>query len=442
MPYDRKKIQPVLERLEKHCVGETNETFERYIFRRRSQEESETIDTYVSVLRSLVRSCNFGALEDSLLRDQIVIGISDDATRRKLLQIRELTLQNAIDICRSSELSSRHMKEMKPADDVHKVFDGKKSLQSGRRASASGLPSIPRNKDTTKMTGKTCKFCGKLHEFKKELCPAYGRFCSKCGKRNHFSALCRNTKSEQLNYSELQSSDEEEVLLALQRHEEDYPKKIFAKLKVGNSLIRFQLDSGASVNVLPEEIFISEFGSEIQLKTPESTLRMYDKSELPTLGTFKTIIMNPKNQKRYRLKFYVVSNQKQPILGAPTCQLMKLLEIKSENILSMAMQTPAVRIDRNSILSDFEDVFQGYGKLEGDLHLEVDKSVTPVKMPLRKLPIAVKDKVQAELARMTSAGIITPVNEPTDWISALLVVMKPNGKVRICLDPKPLNKAR
>ena len=79
--------------------------------------------------------------------------------------------------------------------------------------------------------------------------------------------------------------------------------------------------------------------------------------------------MNPKNQKRYRLKFYVVSNQKQPILGAPTCQLMKLLEIKSENILSMAMQTPVVKIDRNSILSDFEDVFQGYGKFEGDLHL-------------------------------------------------------------------------
>ena len=104
-------------------MGETNETFERYIFRRQSQEESETIDTYVSVLRSLVRSSNFGALEDSLLRDQIVIGINDDATRRKLLQIRELTLQNAIDICRSSELSSRHMKEMKPVDDVHYLIE-------------------------------------------------------------------------------------------------------------------------------------------------------------------------------------------------------------------------------------------------------------------------------------------------------------------------------
>jgi len=33
------------------------------------------------------------------------------------------------------------------------------------------------------------------------------------------------------------------------------------------------------------------------------------------------------------------------------------------------------------------------------------------------------------------------VNEPSDWISALLVVNKPQGGVRICIDPKPLNKA-
>jgi len=37
--------------------------------------------------------------------------------------------------------------------------------------------------------------------------------------------------------------------------------------------------------------------------------------------------------------------------------------------------------------------------------------------------------------------IIEPVTKPSAWISALLVVRKPNGKVRICIDPKPLNKA-
>ena len=58
-----------------------------------------------------------------------------------------------------------------------------------------------------------------------------------------------------------------------------------------------------------------------------------------------------------------------------------------------------------------------------------------VKMPLRRLPIAVKDKVKAELDELTRNDIIAPVNEPSKWISALLVVAKPNG-VRICIDPK------
>ena len=42
---------------------------------------------------------------------------------------------------------------------------------------------------------------------------------------------------------------------------------------------------------------------------------------------------------------------------------------------------------------------------------------------------------------MTQLDIITPVNEPTDWVSALVVVEKPNGNRRVCLDPRNLNKA-
>ena len=62
-------------------------------------------------------------------------------------------------------------------------------------------------------------------------------------------------------------------------------------------------------------------------------------------------------------------------------------------------------------------------------------------LPSRKLPIPIKEKVRAELNTMIENEIITPVNEPTEWISALLVVAKSNGDVRICIDPKPLNKA-
>lgn len=80
--------------------------------------------------------------------------------------------------------------------------------------------------------------------------------------------------------------------------------------------------------------------------------------------------------------------------------------------------------------------------MQRKVYLEVDPSVTPVKLLLRKLPLAIKDKVKAELDSMVRKGIISPVNKPSDWISALLVVTKPNNQgVRICIDLKILNRA-
>ena len=120
---------------------------------------------------------------------------------------------------------------------------------------------------------------------------------------------------------------------------------------------------------------------------------------------------------------------------------MELITVRSENIFITNNSSNIQRLTQNNILQNYKDVFSGNGRLEGELHLEIDPSVTPVRMPLRKLPIAVKDKVKAELESLTKSGIISPMNKPSEWISALLVVTKPDGRIRICIDPKPLNKA-
>ncbi|CAC5360616.1 unnamed protein product [Mytilus coruscus] len=71
-----------------------------------------------------------------------------------------------------------------------------------------------------------------------------------------------------------------------------------------------------------------------------------------------------------------------------------------------------------------------------------DSSVNPVINPPRKIPAALREKLKGTLKEMEDKEVIRKVDEPTDWVNSLVVVEKPKtGKLRICLDPRNLNKA-
>ena len=66
----------------------------------------------------------------------------------------------------------------------------------------------------------------------------------------------------------------------------------------------------------------------------------------------------------------------------------------------------------------------------------------PVVHPPRRVPISMKDVIKAELDEMEKDNIITKIKgEPTAWVNSLVYRRKSNGRLRICLDPKDLNKA-
>ena len=92
------------------------------------------------------------------------------------------------------------------------------------------------------------------------------------------------------------------------------------------------------------------------------------------------------------------------------------------------------------LYQSFSDVLEGLGCLAGDYHIEVDQSVRPVQHAPRRVPVLMKDKLHEMICELEARGIMKKVTEPTAWISSLVVVDKP-GKMRICLDPRELNKA-
>lgn len=95
-------------------------------------------------------------------------------------------------------------------------------------------------------------------------------------------------------------------------------------------------------------------------------------------------------------------------------------------------------------VKEFSDVFEGIGKLptEYDIRLATGAAyVDPVVSAAGRLPFGLEKRVFEKLDRMVAEKIIVPVVEPTEWVSRMLVVGKPDGDVRICLDPSNPNKA-
>ena len=88
---------------------------------------------------------------------------------------------------------------------------------------------------------------------------------------------------------------------------------------------------------------------------------------------------------------------------------------------------------------EFNDVFIGQGCVSGEYSIQLNPEVQPVVHTARKIPVALREK--AELDRMERLNVISKVDEPKQWVNSMVVVSKPNGTVRTCLDPRDLNKA-
>ena len=99
-------------------------------------------------------------------------------------------------------------------------------------------------------------------------------------------------------------------------------------------------------------------------------------------------------------------------------------------------------LTKEQVIEMFPDVFdEGLGLLEGEYHIRLNDSTKPVQHAPRPGQVALLNKIKQTLEELHSAKVIQPVSKPMPWISSMLAVSKKNGKIRICLDPKDLNKA-
>ena len=82
------------------------------------------------------------------------------------------------------------------------------------------------------------------------------------------------------------------------------------------------------------------------------------------------------------------------------------------------------------MIDDYPDVFKDeLGQLPGEAHYITDPSVVS---SVRRIPVSLTEKVKNELDHISTKNVITSVQQPTDWVSNLVVTMKKSGDLRAC----------
>ena len=97
--------------------------------------------------------------------------------------------------------------------------------------------------------------------------------------------------------------------------------------------------------------------------------------------------------------------------------------------------------NKNNVLSAYKELFTEIDCLPERVSIKLKHNAVPVIEAWRKIPFTMLNEVKAELDRTEEAGVIKRITQPKEWVSVKHIVHKSDEKLRICLNPRNLNKA-
>ncbi|XP_065568928.1 uncharacterized protein LOC136032586 [Artemia franciscana] len=249
------KIGPLIKNFKDDASPKKNTVFARYIFQKKDQLENESIERYITELKTLAKPCLYTE-QDEMIRDQIVCGIRNQAVREKLLAEGDpLTLESAVSRCRTYKTTHAQLKSFsgsKPISikqEVNAITRGP-SRNSFRNQKASV------NNHTK---GREYYFCGGSYSTN-HACPAKEKICTQCKKPNHLARVCRSNKNVNTIDEETESFreavDDQETIFLYAIDKSSGKDEALVALTLNNQLsVNFKIDTGAQANVIPKNIF-------------------------------------------------------------------------------------------------------------------------------------------------------------------------------------------
>ncbi|XP_049886661.1 uncharacterized protein LOC126381184 [Pectinophora gossypiella] len=393
-------------------VSNRNIIHNRYIFHCKNQDE-ESFDIYFAEISKLVQQCEYRDKEmtEEMLRDKIVFGVKNIKVKKELLRRENLTLHEAVNICKASEATEKQLKTFSNGESLVRKIKDKEESNSEK-----------------KKKKKKCKFCGNIHEFIKGACPAWGKLCSICNGRNHTEKVCKK-KIKEIKKSPQQaptqpssSSDADsdcEDNIIINKITNDQQKNLAeCSLKFKSDVTSRWIDITCLLDTAADECLIgyknlkkmfSESFINKNLKPSRKCLYSFGGHNIFIHGQIDIWLKVTRGSKssRYKVTFQVVHTPHIPLLSCKACVDMGLVKFCKE--------VKQNHTETDTILMKYESVFEGQGCFEGEIDLEVDANVKPVIQKPRRIPVSLRKPLQKELARLVEEGIIEKEDMHTDW---------------------------
>ena len=389
----------VVEKLEEHFSSNINVTYERTRFFSRNQKPEEKVEEFINDLYKRAEKCAFKNLKNDLIMHQIIIGIKD----RRLSEV----IQND---CLSQELSLKLVEErVKKSEMVRE--------QQVEKQNAEHFVDVVRDKKQER-SRDPCRYCG-MRIFRDHRCKARFEICHRCQKKGHYAAVCPK-KTQVTNIEE----GVEELHLG-EFNSINPSSSWMAHLHVGEVKLKFKIDTGADVSVISEDDFHLHFSGKT-LRKFRSQLYGPGRMRIQVIGTFHCQLRYKDHA--YECEIFVIKGPQIPLLGRPAIAALNIFQFIGS-------------LDVKGLEDQFPDIFKGIGVMHGEYEIKLKPNAEPhaIQSP-RRVPFHLMDKVKEELKKLEVLGVIQKVTEPTDWVAGMVVVPKPNGDVRICVDYNHLNQ--
>ena len=458
-PAENETLQGVQNKFGAHVEPQTNNIRATVKFNNKKQTQTEKFDNFVTDLKLLVRDCAY-ADPDRMVRDAIVLRSHHDKVREYCLDKGdELTLDMAITIGRNHETSQESMRVINHGEDasVNAISRGRRSAQRPSYRNRDNRPATSDRRSTTsrrnpearnpEARNRKCNKCGYNTHRKHESCPAKGKQCDFCNKPNHFASMCRKKNKSNMHQVEDEHEDEYDDEIDEENEYEDNDQydeeddmylhsvyrvasggsntasddEWYEDINVNGDPVNMQLDTGAKKCTIPYNIY-QTLNPKPSMKRTNHKLEGYSGQRLNVKGTISVQLSYKDIECNAKLYVVEATSDKPPLLSGEMCQKLGLV----------------VRV--HTLQEDYPHLTTLTGTLPGTYTIKINPAATPVVHPPRRLPQALHERVKKKLQEMEQAHHIIRVHEPTDWVNSMVTVVK-DDKVRICLDPKDLNKA-